>query len=112
MITAKFLEQRLHRQIPVSQFMQFEVVRLAEDIELERDLAPNHNHLLGTAFGGSLSALMILAAYCQLFRLINENGHVVLKSTSMQFLIPVEVVLADGRIAATLTGEFVAVENS
>ena len=144
MITAKSLEIRLHKQIPVSQFMQVEVIRFENDIELSCDLAPNHNHL-GTAFGGSLSALMILAAYCQLFRLISENGHVVLKSTSMQFLIPVEeklhaicqspsseqienfvktyekkkkarmtlesqIVLADGRIACTLVGEFVAVQ--
>lgn len=139
----KALEKRLHTQIPVSEFMQVEVIRLDDDVELQCELAPNHNHL-GTAFGGSLSALMILAAYCQLFRLIHENGHVVLKSTSMQFLLPVkeklhaickspskkdiqnftntfekkkkarlnlesQIILSDGRVACTLTGEFVAV---
>lgn len=143
MITSKSLELYLHKKIPVSEFMQVEVTRIDEDIELQCNLVPNHNHL-GTAFGGSLSALMILAAYCQLFRLIEENGHVVLKSTSMQFQIPVDeklravckspgeteiqnftktfarmkkarmtlksqIILADGRIACTLTGEFVAI---
>ena len=143
MITNKSLEQYLHKKIPLSEFMQVKVVRVDSDVELQCDLAPNHNHL-GTAFGGSLSALMILAAYGQLFRLIEENGHVVLKTTSMQFLIPVDeklravckspseneiqsfvktfarmkkarmtlqsqILLADGRVACTLSGEFVAV---
>ncbi len=89
MITPKSLEQYLHKKIPVSKFMQVEVTSIDQDIELQCALAPNHNHL-GTAFGGSLSALMILAAYCQLFGLIEEQGHVVLKTTSMQFLIPVD----------------------
>lgn len=143
MITPKSLELYLHKKIPVAEFMQVEVTRVDQDIELQCDLAPNHNHL-GTAFGGSLSALMILAAYCQLFRIIEEKGHVVLKTTEMKFLIPVDeklkaickspgekellnfaktfermkkarmtlesqIILADGRVACTLSGEFVAV---
>lgn len=143
MITPQSLQIYLHKKIPVAEFMQVEVSRVDQDIELQCALAPNHNHL-GTAFGGSLSALMILAAYCQLFRIIEEKGHVVLKTTEMKFLIPVDekliavckspgdkelqnfiktfdrmkkarmtleshIVLADGRVASTLTGEFVAI---
>lgn len=86
----KALQERLHQQIPLSQFMQVEVIQ-ADDkcIGLECALLPNHNHL-GTAFGGSLTCLMILAAYCQIFRIINQTGHVVIKSSSTEFLLPVE----------------------
>ena len=87
---------------------------------------------------------MVLAAYCQLFGIINETGHVILKNTSMNFIYPVEeklravckapdqdqvkkfqeayakkgkarleltsqIVLADGRVACQMTGEFVGV---
>lgn len=87
---AQALENKLHHEIPMSKYMQVKVVRAsAEEIELECDLAPNHNHV-GTAFGGSLATLMVLAAYCQLFEIINETGHVLLKNSSMNFIYPVE----------------------
>lgn len=141
---AKALEVKLHTEIPMSKYMQVKVVRAnSQEIELECALAPNHNHV-GTAFGGSLATLMVLAAYCQLFEIINETGHVLLKNTSMNFIYPVEeklcavckapdleqvkkfqeaygkkgkarlelksqIVLADGRIACEMTGEFVGV---
>jgi thioesterase domain-containing protein len=143
-LNTKQLEQRLHQQIPLSQFMQVQVIKADDtEIELQSDLNPNHNHL-GTAFGGSLSCLMILAAYCQIFRIINESGHVILRSSSMDFLLPVEqtlraickspseesvqnflkvynkkgkarlslesqIILDDGRVACTMTAEFVGV---
>ena len=143
-MNAQALQDKLHSEIPMSKYMQVKVVRAnQEEIELECDLAPNHNHV-GTAFGGSLATLMVLAAYCQLFEIINETGHVLLKNTSMNFIYPVEeklravckapaldqvqkfqeayakkgkarlelssqIVLADGRIACQMTGEFVGV---
>lgn len=86
----KQLIEMLHREIPMSRFMQVEIITIDEKlVELACDLEPNHNHL-GTAFGGSLSCLMILAAYCQIFRMINSSGHVLLKSGSMEFFCPVE----------------------
>lgn len=138
------LQDKLHAEIPMSKYMQVKVVRANEhEIELECGLAPNHNHV-GTAFGGSLATLMVLAAYCQLFEIINETGHVLLKNTSMNFIYPVEeklravckapdqdqvkkfqeaytkkgkarleltsqIILADGRTACQMTGEFVGV---
>lgn len=143
-MNAQALQDKLHAEIPMSKYMQVRVVRANEhEIELECDLAPNHNHV-GTAFGGSLATLMVLAAYCQLFEIINETGHVLLKNTSMNFIYPVEetlravckapgldqvkkfqeayskkgkarleltsqIVLADGRVACQMTGEFVGV---
>ena len=87
---AKRLESKLHQEIPLSQFMQVKVVKAEKDfVELECELSPNHNHL-GTAFGGSLSCLMILAAYCKVFQFISETGHVVLKSNSTEFFFPVQ----------------------
>lgn len=143
-MNAQALQDKLHAEIPMSKYMQVKVVRAnQQEIELECDLAPNHNHV-GTAFGGSLATLMVLAAYCQLFEIINETGHVLLKNTSMNFIYPVEeklravckapaldqvkkfqeayakkgkarlelssqIVLADGRVACQMTGEFVGV---
>ena len=83
------LETLLHEQIPLAKAMNVKVEYFDSGrVELTCPLTPNHNHL-GTAFGGSLSALMILAAYCRLFAIINGKGHVLLKSNSMQFLKPV-----------------------
>lgn len=145
-MNAKALEAKLHLEIPLSKFMQVQVVR-ADDVEvvLESILEPNHNHL-NTAFGGSLSSLMLLAGYCQAFGLIQDQGHIVVKSTELKFIIPVQetlravckspsakeiesfresyrrknrarinlesqIILEDGRIACTLTGQFVAITN-
>lgn len=90
----KQLQILLHQQIPLSQYMKVQVVSAdPQQIELHCELEPNHNHL-GTAFGGSLSCLMILASYCQIFQLIDNNGngpgHVLLKSSATNFLIPVQ----------------------
>ncbi len=82
------LERLLREQMPLAEAMDVRVLRAGEVVELGCLLAPNHNHL-GTAFGGSLSALMILAAYCRLFQLMDGQGHVLLKSSSMEFIQPV-----------------------
>lgn len=146
-MNAPNLEIKLHAEIPLSQFMQVKVIYADEKkIELTCPLAPNHNHV-GTAFGGSLATLMVLAAYCQLFKIINETGHVLLKTSSMNYMHPVkenlravcnaptdeqvkkfkeafakkgkgrltltsQILLADGRTACEMTGEFVGVGGS
>lgn len=143
-MNASILETKLHTEIPLSQFMQVKVIHADEKkIELQCPLGPNHNHV-GTAFGGSLATMMVLAAYCQLFKIINETGHVLLKTSSMNYIYPVketlraicnaptdeqvkkfkdsfakkgkgrltltsQILLADGRIACEMTGEFVGV---
>ena len=83
------LEALLRNQMPLANAMDVRVQRIDEKlVELTCPLLANHNHL-SSAFGGSLSALMILAAYCRLFHILNGTGHVLLKSSSMEFLTPV-----------------------
>lgn len=84
------LESLLRNQMPVAKAMDVHVLTADKNkMELSCSLSANYNHL-GTAFGGSLCTLMILAAYCQLFDLINGQGHVVIKRSEMEFLKPVQ----------------------
>lgn len=93
------LQKLLLEKIPLAGVMDIKVLQSNDNfVELQCSLALNHNHL-GTAFGGSLSTLMILAAYSRLFIMIGGHGHVVLKSCSMEFLKPVTETL---RAAAIL----------
>ncbi|MGE5240286.1 MAG: YiiD C-terminal domain-containing protein, partial [Bacteroidota bacterium] len=57
------LERYLHEQIPLSKAMGVEVMEASgEKVELAAPFAPNINHL-ETVFGGSASAVAILAAW-------------------------------------------------
>lgn len=79
----------LNEQIPTSKFMNVSIKKIDEHtISLSCPLSPNHNHL-GTAFGGSLSTMLILAAYCQTYELIGGRGHVLIKASETKFLRPV-----------------------
>ncbi|MFA5582903.1 MAG: YiiD C-terminal domain-containing protein [Bacteriovoracaceae bacterium] len=83
------LIELLNEQIPTSKFMNVRVSSLDENgVCLSCPLNPNHNHL-GTAFGGSLATMLILAAYSQVYSLIEGNGHVLIKSSQTSYLIPV-----------------------
>ncbi len=56
---------------------------------LTAPLAANHNHL-GTAFGGSLSAIATLAGYGLLWlKLGDRSAHIVVKSSAIRYLHPV-----------------------
>lgn len=83
------LEKLLRSQMPLAKAMDVRVISSDDRVELGCALEPNVNHM-GTAFGGSLSALMILAAYCRLFKIMNGQGHVLLKKSTMEFIRPVE----------------------
>jgi thioesterase domain-containing protein len=62
-MSPKDLEQYLHDHIPLSAAMQVHVLDLsADEVVLGAPLAPNINHR-HTVFGGSASALAILAAW-------------------------------------------------
>ncbi len=80
----------LHHQIPISRAMGV-AVEAADDgtFVLTAPLAKNHNHL-GTAFGGSLSAIATLAGYGMLWvRLGDPGAHIVIKSSGIRYLHPV-----------------------
>jgi thioesterase domain-containing protein len=87
-------ERFLHEQIPLTLAMgvtleSYDGARLVVTAPLE----PNHNHL-GTAFGGSLSALTTLAGYAMLWlQLGDRNAHIVIRESSIRYKRPVRGVL-------------------
>lgn len=87
-------ERFLHEQIPLSKAMEVRVESFdGSRLVMTAPLAPNHNHL-GTAFGGSLSALATLTGYCLLWILLeNRNAHIVIRRSSIQYAHPVRGTL-------------------
>ncbi|MES2450870.1 MAG: YiiD C-terminal domain-containing protein [Pseudomonadota bacterium] len=86
------LEQYLHRQIPLSAAMQVAVdAANLDSVVLSAPLEPNVNHK-STAFGGSISALGILAAWSLVhLRLLDEGliCEVVIQSNQMDYDRPI-----------------------
>jgi thioesterase domain-containing protein len=83
-------ERFLHEQIPLTRAMEVRVENF-DDLQLilTAPLGPNHNHL-GTAFGGSLAALLVLAGYSLLWlELGDREAHVVISESRMKFRRPV-----------------------
>lgn len=82
----------LYEQIPLTKSLGLSIVSLSEEgARIRAPLAPNHNHL-GSAFGGSLSTMMILSGYIWLYDQLLKNGHeahVILSKESSEYLIPV-----------------------
>lgn len=91
--TAKELTDYLHAHIPLSRAMKAEVLSCdAESSVLHAPLAPNINHR-NTVFGGSASALALLAGWTLLHaRLVAEDRHarLVIQEHSMYFRRPLE----------------------
>jgi thioesterase domain-containing protein len=80
----------LHEKIPITRDMGVAVEYYdADQLVLTAPLEPNHNHL-GTAFGGSLSAIATLAGYGLLWlELDDSDSHIVVKSSTIQYRHPV-----------------------
>lgn len=91
-MTPSELREYLHAHIPLSAAMQVEVAALEwEHVVLQAPLAPNINHR-ETVFGGSASALSILAAWSLLhlrLRLSGVKSRLVIQSNRMDYLKPV-----------------------
>ena len=83
-------ETFLHEQIPLTRAMGVEVRSWdGQELWIAAPLAPNHNHL-GTAFGGSLSALATLAGYSLLWLLLGDReAHIVIRDSSLRYRHPV-----------------------
>ena len=87
-------ERFLHEQIPLTQAMgvaleSYDGMQLVVTAPLE----PNHNHL-GTAFGGSLSALATLTGYAMLWlQLGDRNAHIVIRESTIRYKHPVRGIL-------------------
>jgi thioesterase domain-containing protein len=89
----KRLEKLLREKIPLVKALKAEIRKVHPDcVELWAPLAPNHNHM-GSAFGGSISALLILGGYTWLYQFMLEQGHdvhVILKSCEIDYKFPIE----------------------
>lgn len=91
-MTPNQLEHYLHDHIPLSKAMQVSVVSVGEDeVALSAPLAPNINHR-DTVFGGSASAIAILAAWSLLhIRLQHANitSRLVIQHNTMDYHLPI-----------------------
>ena len=84
-------EQFLHEQIPLSKAMGVAVDSYdGETLIVTAPLDVNHNHL-GTAFGGSLSAIATLTGYALLWlQLGDRQCHIVVGKSSILYRHPVQ----------------------
>lgn len=87
----QYLEQYIHDHIPISKAMGVTVSQASsEQVTLLAPLAPNINHR-DTVFGGSASAIAILAAWCLLFCKLEQqalSGRIVIHKNSMHYEKP------------------------
>ncbi|MGR9115130.1 MAG: YiiD C-terminal domain-containing protein [Gammaproteobacteria bacterium] len=99
------LEKYLHDHIPISKAMEVCVVQVQpEAVILSAPLAPNINHR-DTVFGGSASAVAILAAWSLLHIRLSGEGiasRLVIQSNTMSYERPID---------GTFTAE-AAIENA
>jgi thioesterase domain-containing protein len=89
-MTPPEIEQFFHDNIPLTRAMGLRVDSWREGrLVLSAPLEPNHNHL-GTAFGGSLNALAMMAGYGLIWlKLAEAAAHVVIRRGQASFLKPV-----------------------
>ncbi|HVN43702.1 MAG TPA: YiiD C-terminal domain-containing protein [Steroidobacteraceae bacterium] len=87
------LTQYLHAQIPLSRAMAVSVQSIdAEAVTLEAPLDPNINHRR-TLFGGSASAVAMLASWSLLHVRLRSEGiatRLVIQRNTMEYLQPIE----------------------
>lgn len=89
-IEPREIEQFFHAKIPLTAAMGVRVESYdAQRLVLTAPLDANHNHL-GTAFGGSLAALLILSGYGLLWlELGDAESHIVVRKTALDYRRPV-----------------------
>lgn len=92
-MTPAELQQYLHSHIPLSAAMYVSVASIAaESVVLQAPLAPNINHR-ETVFGGSASALAILAAWSLLHTRLRSEGvdcRLVIQRNTMEYELPIQ----------------------
>lgn len=92
-MSAAALQDYLHAHIPLSKAMQVRVVSASPDsIVLGAPLEPNINHR-ETVFGGSASALAILAAWSLLHTRLQAEGiacRLVIQRNTMEYDLPIQ----------------------
>jgi thioesterase domain-containing protein len=90
MSLVKQIQELLHTKIPITRAMGVRVEDYdGERLVLSAPLGANVNHL-GTAFGGSLNALMVLSGYGLLWLELQEaECHIVIRESSISYERPV-----------------------
>lgn len=87
------LQDYLHQHIPLSSAMAVSVVEASlERVVLSAPLAPNINHR-DTVFGGSASAVAILAAWSMLHMKLsaqNLGSRLVIQRNTMEYGLPID----------------------
>ena len=87
------LQDYLHQHIPLSSAMAVSVVEASlERVVLSAPLAPNINHR-ETVFGGSASAVAILAAWSMLHLRLSAHGlgsRLVIQRNTMEYGLPID----------------------
>ena len=87
------LQAYLHQHIPLSRAMEVSVIQASPDqVVLSAPLAPNINHR-DTVFGGSASAVAILAAWSMLHLRLSAEGlgsRLVIQRNTMDYLAPMD----------------------
>jgi thioesterase domain-containing protein len=101
-MTSAVLEEYLHTHIPLSRAMSVAVVDIADDwVTLQAPLAPNINHR-ETVFGGSASALAILAAWSLLHTRLHRLGihsRLVIQRNTMEYNLPIDgIFIAESKL--------------
>lgn len=93
-MTVAEIESFFHAKIPLTRAMAVRVESWQEGrLVLAAPLAENHNHL-GTAFGGSLSALATLAGYGLIWLALDDrDAHVVVRRGTTDYRKPVRGTL-------------------
>ena len=97
MSLVKQTQEFLHAKIPITRALGVRVEDYdGERLVLSAPLEPNVNHL-GTAFGGSLNAILVLSGYGLLWLELREaECHIVIRESSISYDRPVR-----GEIRAT-----------
>ena len=103
------LQLTLLREIPITQHLGITVESYNNQrLILRAPLAQNRNHK-GTAFAGSLNALLTLAGWGQLWLILAERnipGKIVIQDSSSNYLLPVQSDFS--AICHTPSGEHIA----
>jgi thioesterase domain-containing protein len=84
------IENVLHTKIPLTRAMGVRVEDYDDErLTLSAPWAANINHI-GTAFGGSLNALLVLAGYALLWLELQDTAcHIVIKESKISYDLPV-----------------------
>jgi thioesterase domain-containing protein len=81
----------LYENMPLTRSMGLKVLEYRQKVRLRLPLGPNINHK-STAFGGSLSALLITAGWLEVRRNLQDlglQGEIVIQQSSVDYLKPV-----------------------